>query len=82
MIYDFIYRFTDDNDIILDFFSGSSTTAHACLQVCADYCTTRRFVMVQLREDLDESLKTASKDAKKTLEVAIEYLNSQQKPHF
>lgn len=82
MIYDFIYRFSNDNDIILDFFAGSSTTAHSCFQVCADYGTQRRFILVQLPEDLDESLKTASKDAKKTLQVAISYLDSIGKPHL
>ena len=82
MLQDFIYRFTDFDDIILDFFGGSSTTAHASLDVCANYKTKRRFIIVQIQENLDESLKTASKDAKRTLEVAIEYLDKHSLPHF
>src|SRR5690606_37832174 len=36
MLYDFIARFTDPGDIILDFFSGSATTAHAILKLNAE----------------------------------------------
>jgi adenine-specific DNA-methyltransferase len=45
---------SDDNDIILDFFSGSATTAHAVIQLNAEDGGNRRFVMVQLPETTDE----------------------------
>ncbi|RYY50614.1 MAG: site-specific DNA-methyltransferase [Chitinophagaceae bacterium] len=44
---------TDDGDIILDFFSGSATTAQAVLEVNALAKTKRRFVCVQLPEEID-----------------------------
>ena len=41
------------DDIILDFFSGSSTTAHTVLSANAADCGARKFVMIQLPEELD-----------------------------
>lgn len=43
-----------ENDIILDFFSGSATTAHATMQLNAEDGGNRKFIMVQLPEQLDE----------------------------
>jgi adenine-specific DNA-methyltransferase len=44
----------DKNDIILDFFSGSATTAHAVMQLNAEDGGKRKFIMVQLPETCDE----------------------------
>lgn len=43
-----------DNDIILDFFSGSATTAHAVLQLNADDGGNRKFILVQIPEATPE----------------------------
>ena len=43
-----------ENDIILDFFSGSATTAHAVMQLNAEDGGHRKFIMVQLPEPCDE----------------------------
>ncbi len=45
---------TDGNDIILDFFSGSGTTAHAVMQLNAEDGGNRRWICVQLPELTDE----------------------------
>lgn len=45
---------TSSSDIILDFFSGSATTAHATMQLNAEDGGNRKFIMVQLPETLDE----------------------------
>ena len=45
---------TDKNSIILDFFSGSATTAHAVMQLNAEDGGNRKFIMVQLPEKCDE----------------------------
>lgn len=45
---------TDSNSIILDFFSGSATTAHAVMQFNAEYTGSRKYIMVQLPEKIDE----------------------------
>ena len=44
-----------DNDIILDFFSGSSTTAHAVMQFNAEDGGNRKYIMVQLPEKTNHS---------------------------
>lgn len=44
-----------ENDIILDFFSGSATTAHALMQLNAEDGGNRKFIMVQLPEKTDET---------------------------
>jgi len=49
-----LYTNSDTNDIILDFFSGSATTAHAVMQLNAEDGGNRRFIMVQLPEMTDE----------------------------
>lgn len=49
------YVSTEDDDIILDFFSGSSTTAHAVMLQNAEDGRNRRYIQVQLREQTDES---------------------------
>lgn len=46
---------TTDDDIVLDFFSGSATTAHATFQMNASDGANRRFIMVQLSEPCDEN---------------------------
>ncbi len=45
---------SNDNSIILDFFSGSATTAHAVMQMNAEDGGHRKFIMVQLPEPCDE----------------------------
>jgi len=45
---------SNSNDIVLDFFAGSSSTAHAVIQANAKDGGNRKFVMIQLPEALDE----------------------------
>lgn len=47
--------FTDKESIILDFFSGSATTAHAVMKLNAEDGGNRKFIMVQLPEEIDEN---------------------------
>lgn len=47
-------QITYNDDIILDFFSGSATTAHAVMQLNAEDSDHRKFIMVQLPELTDE----------------------------
>lgn len=53
--------YSSEDSIILDFFSGSATTAHAVMQLNAEDGGTRKFIMVQLPEAIDE--KTDAYDA-------------------
>ena len=53
LVKDFIQQTTTDDDIILDFFSGSATTAHATMKLNAEDGACRRFICVQLPELCD-----------------------------
>ena len=66
---------TDDGDIILDFFSGSATTAHAMFLADAEQNKHRKFILVQLPETIDPQ-KEASEKAKKVAQNAVNLLDS------
>lgn len=50
----FVSQITAPSDIILDFFSGSATSAHAVMRLNAEDSGHRKFIMVQLPEPCDE----------------------------
>lgn len=54
LIYHLVKIATSKEDIILDFFSGSGTTAHAVMQLNAEDGGNRRFILVQLPEKCEE----------------------------
>lgn len=60
------------NDIILDFFSGSSTTAHAVMQLNAEDGGNRKFIMVQLPEPCDEKSEAFKAGYKNICEIGKE----------
>ena len=70
-----------DGDTILDFFSGSATTAHAVFEANVHNNMKVKYILVQIAEDLDKSLESAQKDAVRTLQVGIEFLDSVKKEH-
>lgn len=49
----------NSNDIILDFFAGSGTTAQAVMELNAEYKGNREFILVQLDEVIDKSKSTS-----------------------
>ena len=62
-----------DNDaVILDFFSGSATTAHAVMQLNAEDGGHRKFIMVQLPEKCDESSEAYKAGYKNICEIGKE----------
>lgn len=63
---------TDKNDIILDFFSGSATTAHAVMQLNAEDGGNRRHIMVQLPEPCDEKSEAFKAGYKTIAEIGKE----------
>ena len=54
LIYQFLLSLHDKDAVILDFFSGSATTAHAVMQLNAEDKGHRNFILVQLPEQTDE----------------------------
>ncbi len=73
--------FPSDDFIVLDFFSGSATTAHAVMQLNAEDGGNRKFIMVQLRENLDENLRKARDKEKTIIKNAIVVCDLNNKPH-
>lgn len=70
---------TNDGDIILDFFSGSATTAHAVFLANVEQNLNRRFILVQIPELIDAS--KGSEKSKKVAKNAINLLDSMKVPH-
>ena len=62
----------DKNSIILDFFSGSATTAHAVMQLNAEDGGNRKFIMVQLPEKCDEKSEAFKAGYKNICEIGKE----------
>ncbi|MDD3972044.1 MAG: site-specific DNA-methyltransferase, partial [Clostridia bacterium] len=61
-----------DNSIILDFFSGSATTAHAVMQLNAEDGGNRKFIMVQLPEETDPKSEANKAGYKNICEIGKE----------
>lgn len=61
-----------DGDIILDFFSGSATTAHAVMQLNAEDGGNRRFILVQLPELCNEKSEAYKAGYKNICEIGKE----------
>lgn len=66
---------TDHGDIVLDFFSGSATTAHALFLANAEQNLHRKFILVQLPEEIDPQKETSEK-ARKVAQNAVNLLDS------
>lgn len=62
----------EDDDIVLDFFSGSATTAHATMQLNAEDDGNRKWIMVQLPELCDEKSETYKAGYKNICEIGKE----------
>lgn len=63
---------TKNEDVILDFFSGSATTAHAVMQMNAGDGGHRKFIMVQLPEVCDEKSEAAKAGYKTICDIGKE----------
>jgi adenine-specific DNA-methyltransferase len=62
----------EDGDIVIDFFSGSATTAHAVMQLNAEDGGNRKFIMVQLPEQCDEKSEAFKAGYKTIAEIGKE----------
>ncbi len=68
----FILQATSSDSIVLDFFSGSATTAHAVMQLNAEDGGHRKFIMVQLPEPCDEKSEAFKAGYKNICEIGKE----------
>lgn len=69
----------ENDDILLDFFAGSGTTAESILSLNARARSACRYILIQLPESLRAGLATATGSAKATTVRAIEYLEARGK---
>lgn len=73
----------DKNDIVLDFFGGSATTAHAVIYLNNIDNGCRQYIIVQLPENIDDKKKLTSQNKEKQLDDIIKFLDSESvnRPH-
>ena len=71
----------ENNDMVLDFFAGSGSTAEALMSLNAGKNLSAQYILIQLPEDLDISLAQATDKRKKTIRNAIKFLDSINKEH-
>ncbi|EAJ5673640.1 site-specific DNA-methyltransferase [Campylobacter lari] len=62
LIKELFFANTNQNDIILDFFAGSGTTAQAVMELNAEDNGNRKFILVQLDEKIDEKKSKVAYD--------------------
>ena len=72
LVYNLIKSNYTENQIVLDFFSGSATTAHAIMQLNAEDGGNRKFIMVQLPEATDEKSEANMAGFKNICEIGKE----------
>jgi len=79
LIYDFVKNCNDKELTVLDFFAGSGTTAEVIFQINNDDNGKRKFICVQLNEEIKVEGATSNKE-KKIAKAAIDFLKSMNKP--
>ena len=72
MLQRLLVSMTNDDDTILDFFSGTASTAHAVMQLNAEDGGNRKFIMVQLPEETDEKSEAYKAGYKNICEIGKE----------
>jgi len=74
----YLISYTNDNDLVLDFFAGSGTTGHAVWDLNKEDGGNRKFILVQLDEPVNESTETGknalSLGLKTVADICIERL--------
>ena len=71
----------ENNDVVLDFFAGSGSTAESVVSLNINKNLSLQYILIQLPEDLDISLMQATDKGKKTIKNAIKFLDSINKNH-
>jgi len=67
-----VSTFSNENDIILDFFSGTSTSAQAVMEINGEASSTRKYIMVQVEEEIDEASEAINAGFKTVWDIALE----------
>lgn len=70
----------DDNMVVCDFFSGSATTAEAVMRLALKG-KNYKYILVQLPENLDQTLQNSGGDDRNRIRKVIDFLDRQNRPH-
>lgn len=70
-----------ETSIVLDFFAGSGTTGQAVLDLNKKDGSNRMFILCQLNENLDETLKNTSETNQETIKNQVTLCNKIKRPH-
>ena len=73
---------TSNDDIVLDFFSGSGTVCEAVMSANSSDDGSRKFIVVQIQEEIDNMLKSSNANAKRVAENAVAVLDDLRLPHY
>lgn len=73
--------FSDDEFFVLDFFSGSASSADAVMRLNVDKNKNIHYIAIQLPEDLDYKYNNATGEDKKSAKAAIDFLDKHAHPH-
>lgn len=71
-----------DSDVVLDFFSGSGTTAEAVFAQNLNPTKNLNWILVQLPENLDKNIEHADANSKVIIQNGINFLDTYGKPHL
>lgn len=82
LIKELIRAITSKNDIVLDFFAGSGSTADAVFQLNSEENSSRKVILVQIPEDLDIALQKKTGDAKEIIKNAINVCDTINQNHY
>jgi adenine-specific DNA-methyltransferase len=66
-----VSTFSNENDIILDFFSGTATTAHAVMEINTESAKKRNYIMVQINEKIDTKSEAIEAGFKTICDIAL-----------
>lgn len=72
----------NDDGIVLDFFSGSASIAEAVMNLNKEDNGKRKYIAVQLQENINPMLSSSSANAKRVARNAIDFLSELEKPPF
>ena len=72
LIHDVVKLFTEKDDIILDFFSGSATTAHAVMQLNSEDGNNRKYILIQIPAACDKNSEAYKAGYKNICEIGKE----------
>lgn len=70
------------NDVVMDFFSGSATTAEVVMELMQKLNKKLSYILVQLPENLDESMKGAKGSTKQVIQNAINICDQLKSKHI